>query len=60
MHCPSYRACFKEIRQGSACFLVQGTADPPCPSLVTSRTGDPYWKLVRKGVSHAFAPNNVR
>jgi hypothetical protein len=40
--------------------LLQGTADPPTPSLISTTNADPYWKIVRKGTSRAFTVNNLR
>ncbi|KAK9915327.1 hypothetical protein WJX75_007673 [Coccomyxa subellipsoidea] len=30
------------------------------PNLLSAKTGDPYWRLVRKGVAPAFNPQNIR
>ncbi|CAL8468775.1 g8316 [Coccomyxa elongata] len=30
------------------------------PNLLTAKTGDQYWRLVRKGVAAAFNPQNIR
>ncbi|KAK9901112.1 hypothetical protein WJX75_006543 [Coccomyxa subellipsoidea] len=30
------------------------------PNLLSAKTGDPYWRLVRKGVAPAFNPQKIR
>ncbi|EIE22263.1 cytochrome P450 [Coccomyxa subellipsoidea C-169] len=30
------------------------------PNMLSAKTGDPYWRLVRKGVAPAFNPQNIR
>jgi len=39
---------------------VQGTSKPHTPSLLSSQSADPYWKIVRKATAPAFSPNNMR
>ena len=39
---------------------LQGTASPPCPSVVSTSTKDPFWRRVRKGVAPAFSPSNIQ
>lgn len=39
---------------------LQMTSDSGHPNLLTAKTGDPLWRLVRKGVAPAFNPQNIR
>ena len=39
---------------------LQLTSDSGHPNLFTAKTGDPQWRLVRKGVAPAFNPQNIR
>lgn len=40
--------------------MMQLTSDSGHPNLLTAKTGDPLWRLVRKGVAPAFNPQNIR
>lgn len=41
-------------------LLLQVTSDSGHPNLLTAKTGDHLWRLVRKGVAPAFNPQNIR
>ncbi len=38
----------------------QVTSDAGVPNLLSNKTGDPSWRLVRKGIAPAFNPQNIR
>jgi cytochrome P450 len=38
----------------------QVTSPVGLPSMLSAKTGDPVWRLVRKGVAPAFNPQNIR
>ena len=50
------RACVKMSKFAT----LQMTSDSGQPNLLTAKTGDPLWRLVRKGVAPAFNPQNIR
>ena len=39
---------------------LQMTSGSGHPNLLTAKTGDHLWRLVRKGVAPAFNPQNIR
>jgi hypothetical protein len=39
---------------------VQGTSDPPQPSMISASTSDPLWRSIRRGVAPAFSTDNIR
>ena len=39
---------------------LQGTSYPPQPCLISAKSADPWHKVVRRGVSPAFSPENIR
>ena len=53
------RWCALEFCSIHAC-AVQGTASPPCPSVLSTSTKDPFWRRVRKGVAPAFSQSNIQ
>lgn len=48
------------IANYSTCTFLQLTSNVGEPNLLTAKTGDQYWRLVRKGVAAAFNPQNMR
>ncbi|CAK0784540.1 hypothetical protein CVIRNUC_007744 [Coccomyxa viridis] len=40
--------------------MFSGTASPPCPSVLSTSTKDPFWRRVRKGVAPAFSQSNIQ
>ena len=41
-------------------WVLQGTSYPPQPCLISAKSADPWHKVVRRGVSPAFSPENIR
>ena len=41
-------------------LVLQGTSYPPQPCLISAKSVDPWHKVVRRGVSPAFSPENIR
>lgn len=42
------------------CHIVKVTSYVGEPNMLSAKTGDPLWRLVRKGVAPAFNPQNIR
>ena len=40
--------------------VLQGTSYPPQPCLISTKSADPWHKVVRRGVAPAFSPENIR
>ncbi len=59
-HCAYTRKSGDLHRFNDSNIVEQVTSNAGEPNMLSAKTGDPYWRLVRKGVAPAFNPQNIR